>query len=286
MGGIGRMGGHALESFTPPLSSALGLTPRSSLATLAPLRFSPPQRPPAARWCAAAVAVLLAGCEEVPLLTNAAEGEANRAVAALDRAGVAAHKSGAAAQWTVSVARDDVARAVATLGDESLPRREAPGVAETYASSGLLRGVAEEALRAEHARAGEVARTLGALDGVVEARVHVATPEADALSGDESAARPRASVLLRCSGEVDVPSVQRLVAGAVAGLRPDDVAVVVTRVRAPGRRAAVLATVGPFAVARSSAAALRATLAGLIAAVAAMAGWLVWMEWRRRRPAG
>lgn len=237
------------------------------------------------RWCAAALGVLLAGCEEVPLLTGAAEGEANRAVAALDRAGVAAHKSGAAGQWTVSVARDDVARAVTSLGDESLPRREAPGVAETYASSGLLRGVAEEALRAEHARAGEIARTLGALGGVVEARVHVAAPESDALSGDDGGARPRASVLLRCnSGEVDTATVQRLVAGAVAGLRPDDVAVVVTRARPRAERAgAVLATVGPFAVARSSAAGLRATLAGLIAAVAAMAGWLVWMEWRKRR---
>jgi len=59
---------------------------------------------------------------------------------------------------------------------------------------------------------------------------------------------------------------------------------VVTRARPRAERAgAVLATVGPFAVARSSAAGLRATLAGLIAAVAAMAGWLVWMEWRKRR---
>lgn len=218
--------------------------------------------------------------------TGAAEGEANRAVAALDRAGVAAHKTGAAGQWTVTVAKDDVARAVTTLADESLPRREAPGVAETYAGSGLLRGVAEEALRAEHARAGEIARTLGALDGVVEARVHVAAPESDALSGDDGGVRPRAAVLLRCNRDVvDTATVQRLVAGAVAGLRADDVAVVVTRARPRGAGGrAVLATVGPFAVARASAAGLRATLAGLIAAVAAMAGWLGWTTWRRRAP--
>lgn len=236
------------------------------------------------RWCAAALGVLLAGCEEVPLVTGAAEAEANRAVAALDRAGVAARKTGAAGQWTVSVPRDDVARAVTTLADESLPRREAPGVAETYAGGGLLRGVAEEALRAEHARAGEIARTLGALDGVVEARVHVAAPETDALSGDEGAMRPRAAVLLRCNSDgVDAAVVRRLVAGAVAGLRADDVAVVVTRAGARGAGGrAVLATVGPFAVARASAAGLRATLAGLVACVIAMAAWVVRMEWRRR----
>jgi len=236
-----------------------------------------------APWCAAALGVLLAGCEEVPLWTGAAEGEANRAVAALDRAGVAAHKSGASGQWTVSVARDDVARAVTTLGDESLPRREAQGVAETYAGGGLLRGVAEEALRAEHARAGEIARTLMALDGVLDARVHVAAPEGDALSGDEARVRPRASVLLRCSEEVDPAAVQRLVAGAVAGLRPEDVAVVRTRARRAGPGAtAVLATVGPFAVARSSAAELRGTLAGLVGLIVAMSAWVVRSEWRKR----
>ena len=58
---------------------------------------------------------------------------------------------------------------------------------------------------------------------------------------------------------------QRLVAGAVAGLRPEDVAVVLTRARRAGPGAtAVLASVGPFAVARSSAAELRGTLAGLV----------------------
>lgn len=227
--------------------------------------------------------LLLAGCEEVSLVSATAEGEANRAMVTLDRAGVAAHKTGAAGQWTVSVARDDVARAVTSLADESLPRREVAGVAETYVGSGLLRGVAEEALRAEHARAGEIARTLGALDGVVDARVHVATPETDALSGDEGGARARAAVLLRCSADVDVAAVQRLVAGAVAGLRADDVTVVLTRRRATAQRAAVLATVGPFAVARASAAGLRATIAGLVGLIIALSAWVVRTEWRKRK---
>lgn len=216
-------------------------------------------------------------------MTGAAEAEANRAVAALDRAGVAARKTGASGQWTVSVGRDDVARSVALLSDEALPGRAAPGVAETYAGGGLLRGVAEEALRAEHARAGELARTLRELDGVVDARVHVAVPERDALSGDDDRARPRASVLLRTSAEVDVTAVQRLVAGGVDGLRAEDVAVVVTRRRSATGGGAVLAAVGPFAVARGSAGALRATLAGMIVLIGALGGLLGWRELRRRR---
>ncbi len=215
-------------------------------------------------------------------MTAAAEAEANRAVAVLDHAGVAATKTGAAGSWTVTVGRDDVARSVALLSDEALPGRAAPGVAETYAGGGLLRGVAEDALRAEHARAGELARTLMALDGVIDARVHVATPERDALSGDDDRARPRASVLLRTRGEVDTAAVQRLVAGGVEGLRADDVTVVVTRRRAAGTAGAVLATVGPFAVARGSAGALRATLVGMIVVIGALGGWLGWRELKRR----
>ncbi len=225
------------------------------------------------------MALLLAGCDDVPLLGGVSEADANRALAALDHAGIAAHKTAAGSAWSLAVARDDTARAVQVLAAEALPRADDPGVAETYANGGMLRGVEEEALRAEHARAGEIARTLRALDGVLDARVHLALPSS---SDPSDAPRPRASVLLRRGGAVDEAAVRSLVAGAVSGLRADDV-VLVVQPRAAVPPAPALATLGPFVVARRSLGALRATLAVMAALGAALVAAVLHA---RRRSAG
>lgn len=243
---------------------------------------------------ALALAALCAGCGDVAVLQGVAEPEANRALAALDRAGVAAEKdrdepgAGEGATFRVGVARADAARAVAVLAAHALPRREEPGFAETYGARSLVQSGAEERARAAQAVAGELARSLEAIDGVLDARVHVAVPEAADVALDGAGApRPTASVLVRYAAArppYDDAAVRRLVAGAVAGMRPEDVTVVgVARAPDPTLAAPRLARVGPIAVAPGSAGTLRGALAVLLTTNLLLAAALIWRVWGARR---
>ena len=76
---------------------------------------------------------------------------------------------------------------------------------------------------------GELARTIGAINGVHTARVHLDVPTRDLFSEQESPAR--ASVVLRLGGDRALPrrsveAIQQVVASAVKNLSPERVAVV------------------------------------------------------------
>jgi type III secretion protein J len=112
-----------------------------------------------------------------------------------------------------------------------------------------------------HALGGELARSVEAIDGVVEARVHVGLPQPDPLRpGDRPP--PRAAVLVKCRAAA-CPAVRQLeagirslVAGAADGLDAGSVSVVI----APAAEAAPPA---PAPARRHS-----AVLVGLAAAAA------------------
>ena len=109
----------------------------------------------------------------------------------------------------------------------------------------------EERARYLEALAGEIERTLETADGVVASRVHLVLPEPDplALEGKPRVAA-QAAVLLKVrptSTPLREADVQKLVAGSVAGLLPEAVAVVVTpAAEVPSLRAPALASVGPL----------------------------------------
>jgi type III secretion protein J len=119
-------------------------------------------------------------------------------------------------------------------------------VATPFGGESIIPTAAEERASYERAVAGELARSIGTMDGVFSARVHLALPGRDPLAAPEAAPpRPRASVLIRAQGGGPGPcvaDVRALVAGAVDGLSAGDVSVVVTRqapiaapTRPPGR---------------------------------------------------
>jgi type III secretion protein J len=126
-----------------------------------------------------------------------------------------------------------------------------------------------------HALAGELARSVEAVDGVVAARVHVGLRQPDPLRpGDRGA--PRASVLVKCRAgacpgiRALEPGLRAMIAGAVEGLEPAAVALVIAEAaesppRAPprGRRAGVLAAVALLAALSAGALALPAVRARL-----------------------
>ena len=233
----------------------------------------------------------VAACQDVCVLEGASEPESSRAVVALARAGLGAERAredatGDRATFRVCVGRASVSQALRVLATQEIPRHEEPGFAEVFGARSLVESADEDRARTAQALAGELARTLEAIDGVVDARVHLALPDTRDVSGDAPAPRPSASVLVKYTGErppYDEPDVRRLVAGAVQGLRPEDVNVVGVR-KAPERAHAASATV-PFLgadVAREDVTRLRVFFAAAVVAVAASVAWALYLS--RHRP--
>jgi type III secretion protein J len=215
----------------------------------------------------------------VPVAGGLDDAEANRVFVALDRASVDAAKEQDPAgdgKWRVTVARDDLPRALAVMREEDLPRRDPPGVIDAMGKGSLVPSEAAEHAQLVAALAGELERSLDGIEGVLRARVHLNVPAASPLR-DAPPVRGSAGVLVEHRGAtppVSVESIQRLVAGGVAGLAPADVVVVMVPRPAPAGLEGVdaLAHVGPIAVTRASMHQLQAALIAMVALVAALAG--------------
>jgi type III secretion protein J len=238
-------------------------------------------RPALRRPLLALLAAALAGCGEEPLLHDLPEREANAVLVALDEAGIAATKlrqEGAEGGWTVSVPAGESGRAHRLLSARELPRASPPGLGEVFGQGSAVPTPVEEHARWLHALSGELARSVEALDGVIEARVHLGLPADDPLRPGARAA-PRAAVLVKCRPAACPElramegGLRALVAGAADGLSPDAVAVVIA--------SAAEAPAQPPPRPRPAAARWLAALAAL---GAASLGLLAWRE--RRRPAG
>lgn len=160
------------------------------------------------------------------------ERQANEVATLLESAGVSADKEaeeGQANAYKIVVARGEAGRAFALLESRDLPRRDQRGLAETFAAAGLLPSAVEERARYGAALAAELERSLQAVPGVISARVHLALPPDEPLAGESAHARATASVLLKSASQLPIADadVKRLVAGAINGLSPSDVSVVV-----------------------------------------------------------
>src|SRR5690606_14991028 len=213
---------------------------------------------------------------------------------ALARAGIGAEKQidpESEGRFRVTVGSDEVPRALSILSKEGLPAPATPGVLDALGQGGLI-----ESRTAEHAKliagtAGDLERSLRSIDGVLGARVHLAVPQGTSLNLGESQAAPTASVLIRHRGAaapIPVADVQRLLAGAVTGLRAESVSVVMMPGAAPSAAPEpLLARLGPLQVAPGSAATLRALVAGAVATNLLLVAMVVglWLRMRRARTA-
>jgi type III secretion protein J len=186
----------------------------------------------------ALAALALGGCADEEILHGLAEAQANEVLVALDEGGVAGRKrrdEGADPAWTVAVHAGEAVRAQRILADRELPRPRAPGFGEVFGKGGMVPTPTEEHALYLHALAGELSRSIEAIDGVVEARVHLGLPQSDPLRvGDLRP--PRAAVLVKCRPVACAGvralegGIRSLVAGAADGLDSTSVSVVV----APG----------------------------------------------------
>lgn len=182
-----------------------------------------------------------AGCSREEILHGIDEAQANRIIVALDEAGVAAEKrrdEGSDGTWRVGVAPADAVQAQRLLAERELPRSIPEGFGEVFGKGNIVPTPSEERALYLHALSGELARSLEAIDGVLEARVHLALPPLDPLRS-EAAAPTAAAVLIkarpgaRASLDELAPGIRSLVAGAVSGLAPAAVSVVVAEMAPP-----------------------------------------------------
>ena len=223
--------------------------------------------------------LVAAGCD-VALQHGLDETSANEVVSALERAGIDARKvkdEGAEAGFKVNVAGSDGPRAMELMRSLGLPRVTRPGVAEMYSQASLVPSATEERARFLKALSNDIERTLESIEGVVKARVHIVPAESDILSADGKPKIPAsASVLIKTRASPVVylkpNEVQKIVSGAVSGLDPNAVSVVVTL--APeftGANAPTMSQFGPIKVSHSSRLVLASAFAALLGLVAILA---------------
>jgi type III secretion protein J len=230
------------------------------------------------------------GCDQA-IQVDLRESQANRVLVALHDEGIGASKEredarGDEARFRITVPRGEVPDALSVLRAADLPRSSEPGLNEVFGEASLVPTATEERARYVSALSGELARSLETIEGVLDARVHVAIPNRRDFSLDEQPPRPRASVLIkhrRGERPYDETSVQSLVAGAVEGMRTEDVAVVgVAGPEPPDLTTGGLVHLGPVAVSRGSAPILKGVLAAALALHALLAALVVVVARRRR----
>lgn len=237
----------------------------------------------------AVLLVLTAACA-VPVANDLDEASANKVIAALGRSGVAADKQrdpDHEGRFSVDVGRGDASFALSVMAREELPPESSPSWSETLARGSFIPSRSDEQAKLLLATAGELQRSLLSVDRVIAARVHLAVPRSDALAPQASPGAPTASVLLKHGGAqspISESDVSRLVAGAVPGLDPSGVTVVMKAVpESVERTGTELVRLGPLTTTRSSLPYLRWMIACVATLNASMVALLFALWWRMRR---
>ena len=178
-------------------------------------------RPGQSLWVALTVC-LLAGCTRGPLYSDLTEPQANEVQAALLSAGIDARKEAMVKSkgWAIEVDRSDVPHAMAVLGASGLPRQPLRTLGEVFPKEGFVSSPLEERARYVFALSQEVEQTLLQLDGVVDARVHIAMPERSVFD-DKSPSASASVVIIEQPGaslETRETDIKAIVTDGIEGL--------------------------------------------------------------------
>ncbi len=177
--------------------------------------------------------LLLTGCKE-QILHDLSEMDANRLLTRLGAASITAEKiKQADSRWSLSVDQQDSLAALSLLSEARVLRDSNKKSEE---ASPLVSNREDQRFRFERRLSGELEETLGALPGVLEARVHLNLPPVDPLFGRPSRDnKGSASILivLKRESELQVDSVAQLVSGA-SGISREGVSVLLSEGGAEG----------------------------------------------------
>lgn len=131
------------------------------------------------------VCLFVAGCTNAPLYSEVDEQQANEMMGALIGSGISAKKAPSASKqgWEIRVASGDIPYAMQVLRSRGLPHAQYQSLGEVFKKEGFASSATEEKARYIYGLSQELSRTISQVDGVVEARVHIALPERDPLGG-------------------------------------------------------------------------------------------------------
>jgi type III secretion protein J len=170
---------------------------------------------------------LLAACK-VQLYSGLTQRDANEMLAVLLHAGIDAETVVGKEDMSIKVEQSQMDRAIELLNSRGLPRPKSATLGEVFKQEGLISSPLEQRARFIYAMSEELSRTLGQLDGVISARVHIVIPERR--PNETTSAAPSAAIFIKYQDDYDlnayVPQIKQLVANAIEGLSYDKVSVV------------------------------------------------------------
>jgi type III secretion protein J len=246
---------------------------------------------------ACAAVLWLAGCARIDLYTNLSEQQANEVAAVLIAAEIDTDKELSESKaWSVRIDKSDLPRAMDVLDGSGYPKATAMSMGEVFKKDGFISSPLEERARFISATSQELQQTLSRMNGVLEARVHLAMPERDPLT--DAIVPPSAAVFVKYAENVKfaesggIADVKAIVRDAVEGLAADRITVVATQaagswrhtVRPAESRLAEYAYARPLLPLPAWIAA-GVLLAGLLGGSAWFTRARWWPSLRRRRPA-
>jgi type III secretion protein J len=229
--------------------------------------------------------LLLAACQE-ELQRDLSSPQAQELLWALRAEGIDAQAQGQD-RVTVSAPAPQAPAARLVMAARGLPRRDPEGLRALLEDRPLLPSPQQERLRHQAALGGELERSLMALDGVLDARVHLNLPDPGprARPLDQPALAPSAAVLLKVHPDARLPppeELQGLIAASTQGLQPAQVTLVLQRAALPAAPAPRWASLGPLLLDPQSLAPLRWALGGALALIALQAAAIAALVLRRR----
>ena len=174
------------------------------------------------------LSLLLAGCSRADLYSKLSEGQANDMIAVLQSAGISANKQdNGEAGWSVSTGQGDLARAIAVLHAQGYPREDFASLGTVFKKEGFVSSPTEERARLNYGMSQELAHTLSDIDGVVQARVHLALPQNEPLSDQKQPASASVFIKYRPGTNIDaqIGKIKALIVNSVEGLSYDNVSV-------------------------------------------------------------
>jgi type III secretion protein J len=214
------------------------LEPRHSAAILRARMTSRP-----GSLLAAVAVVCLAGCS-VELHHDLAEQDANDIYVLLQENGISAVKlkqdGGNEPTYMITVPKQDAATASRLLKEYSLPRPKISGLRIFAEKKGMIPTQTEERAMLLEAMGGEISMALNRIDGVLDARAIVVTPEVTDLTLPENKPPNTASVLVRyrAVAEGNEPplteeQIRKFVATSLPDMKPENVTVLLSHALPP-----------------------------------------------------
>jgi type III secretion protein J len=224
-------------------------------------------------WALLLAAGTLAACSKGPLYSDLTERQANEVQAALLSARISAQKVPMAkgTGWSVQVSSDEIPKAMAVLNAAGLPRQPLRSLADVFPKEGFVSSPLEERARYIYALSQEVEQTLMQLDGVVEARVHIALPERSLLDDKPQSASASVVIIEQPGANLEQreTDIKAIVTDGIEGLRDINRVTVKFFTRRTSGTVGVAGSATDGSTSRRAAAASVARGTGLLVAAAA-----------------